>query len=83
VGFSFSEAFSASHPDGFSDGFVEFYVNDKLVRSLDAAEKSSVDTTWTHGFDLETTPMDFTADLEVRYSLVDAFERVDDRNSII
>ena len=74
--------FSASHPDGFSDGFVEFYMNDELVWSLDASGRSSVDTTWTQSFDLERTPMDFTADLEVKYNLVDAFERVDDRNSV-
>ena len=74
--------FSASHPDGFSDGFVEFYMNDELVWSIDAAGRSSVDTTWTQSFDLEGTPMDFTADLEAKYNLVDAFERVDDRNSV-
>lgn len=26
--------------------------------------------------------MDFTADLELRYNLVDAFERAEDRNSV-
>ncbi len=74
--------FRASHPDGFSEGFVEFYVNGERVWSIDAANRGSIDTTWTHSFDLETTPMDFTADLEVKYSLVDSFERVEDRNSV-
>jgi len=56
--------FSASHPDGFSDGFVEFYMSDELVRSIDAdGEVGAVLVTpYQHGpFDLDSRP-EFASD---------------------